>query len=188
MTHIKECVEEVVARNTTVLESHKAFGRERDEVVRYHILSTGEHHSANAWYREMLTAWRCIVKALEDKEDKPAETFLKLCGLVDEGCKVTVLTHPAELARLQTKNSSLTSGLDVKELGMQTLLALAQNASGFLKISNECAYRGIRLRCSAATLSGSTGGSHCFPGSGSKRVSSFDSTTEQDASDRAFLL
>lgn len=82
----------------------------------------------NSQYHEALAALRSIVNVREGKVDKKADTRLNLRELFDQSRKVALLTHPAELVKHKANVLSLSSDLEVKELELQTLSGLVEEA------------------------------------------------------------
>lgn len=58
---------------------------------------TAVYDSANARYHEVPPAKPRIVMALKKNRNKSADAFVKLCEFFDQGRKVDVSTHLAEL-------------------------------------------------------------------------------------------
>lgn len=52
--------------------------------------------SANTWYREVFAVLHLILKARQEKKDKPADILVKLWKLFVQDCKVPVPRHAAK--------------------------------------------------------------------------------------------
>lgn len=124
----EERVEKIVPQNSSALEGQKTFAREHGKAVSQATLSTAERDCANARYDEMSAAQQRILKAQQDKMDRPANTLVTFCELFGQGREVAESTHPAKLERLKAKIASLISDLQMNEIQLQTFLQLVEEA------------------------------------------------------------
>lgn len=120
--------EEFVARRFSALEAQTTLYRECDTAITLLSLLMAERDSAKARCHEMSAVLRRILKAQKDMKDKPIDTLVKLCESFDQGRKVGLPTHLKALAEHRAKVTSETNEVKVKELELQTLPSLVNEA------------------------------------------------------------
>lgn len=88
-----------------------------------------ESNSTVTRHHELLTSIRRVVKAREVREDKAADTLVKLPKFYDGGRKVTMKAYVGKWFRLREPVAFLSNDLESKSLETQTMAGLVTEAT-----------------------------------------------------------
>lgn len=108
-----------------------------------------ERDNAAARHHKLLASILCIVKAREERKHKAADTPMKSRKVYDDGRSVTVEAHVFKRSDLLDRVTTLTSDLNNKILGFQTMSGLVTDDAQLRQISadvrNHIERRGSKL-------------------------------------------
>lgn len=108
-----------------------------------------EHDKAAARHHELHASIRGVVKACEERENKTADTPVRLRKVYDHGRRVMVEGHVGEWSAFREQMASLKNCFETENLELQTMPGLLAEAArvwqNFFEARKELGKRGVKL-------------------------------------------